>query len=957
VQLLLASLVAAQPDRIARIENDRRVVLNGYVTRQVRPEYDRGRVDGSRRISGISLVLKRSAKQQEELEKLLTDQRDPSSLSYQEWLTPEEFADRFGMSQGDIDRITGWLTSEGFAIDRVARARNSITFSGTAGQVERTFRTEMHNYLVEGKMHYANQSEPAIPEALAPTVLAINGLNNLPVLRPKMSMTLMPKYNSSNGNHYLAPADFAAIYDIAPLYAKGIDGSGQKLAVVGRTNVNNTDVNLFRSDNQLPAGGFQKVLVDGSDDPGIVDSDFIEANLDIDWTMAIAPKATILYVYATNVYDSVAYTIDQNLAPVMSMSYGLCEGAFKVPADAGAFFQSYAQQANAQGMTWIAASGDAGAADCDPTSSKVAKYGLGVDLPAAVPEVTGVGGTEFNEGSGNYWNSNNGGNRLSALGYIPERAWNDPGGQLSASGGGASTLFSKPKWQTGPGVPNDRMRDVPDVSFTASAAHDGYCIAMNGQILCGAGGTSAAAPVFAGMVTLVNQYQVASGAQAKPGMGNINPKLYSMAQANPGIFHDITVGDNMVPCTAGTPDCNGPTIGYRTGAGYDQVTGLGSTDVYRLVTQWGGTSGGSSGESTTTSVSATPATIAANDSTMLTATVKSVGGTATPTGTVSFTAGSKTLRTANLAGSAGTATASVTIAGSQLSSGTNTIAAVYAGNTGFNPSSGSTDVLVNGAGTTAPALASAVPNPVYQQAPDSDGYGWFFSLKITDVSGLSSTVTGFTIDGTDYSSSIASWFGSTTLPAYDTLATGIRSNFNNVPETHVFAFSGMNANGAKWVQQVAVEFRGKATSGAIALSSSPAVVRAQPESDTGCDKGYPFYQVLSVQETSGYPIVLNKFLAGGNDFSSDLAGWFGTSKLPADGTLRTAICWQLDGPFPETVDYEVDGTDSAGNKVSATVSVEFLSGPDLGHPNLRMFDKQPEPGIKTAARAAKPTVR
>jgi subtilase family serine protease len=928
-------------------------VLNGHVSRQAKLQYDQGRVDASRRISGITLVLKRSAKQQEELEKLLMDQRDPSSPCYQAWLTPEEFADRFGMSQGDIDNIRGWLNSEGFSIDRMARARNSITFSGTAGQIERTFRTEMHNYLIEGKVHYANRDEPSVPEALEPAILAINGLDNLPKLRSRSQTTLKPNYNGSDGYHYLAPSDVAAIYDIAPLYAKGIDGSGQKLAVVGRTNVNNTDVDLFRSTNKLPTGGFQKVLVSGSDDPGIVDADFAEANLDIDWTMGVAPKSTIVYVYATDVLDSMAYTVDQNLAPVMSMSYGLCETGFTFPAFAAGYYQSYAQQANAQGMTWIAASGDSGAADCDG-SGAAAKYGLGVDLPAAVPEITAAGGTEFNEASGNFWTSTNAANNLSALGYIPEQAWNDSSGQLAATGGGASVIFSKPTWQTGPGVPKDQARDVPDIAFTASADHDGYCIAMNGKIMCGIGGTSAVAPVFAGIVTLLNQYQVASGAQSTPGMGNINPKLYSLAQTSPGVFHDITVGSNIVPCTTGTPDCTGTTMGYRAGPGYDPVTGLGSADVYKLVTQWSGSSSGS-GQATTTAVSAKPASIATTDSTVVTAVVKSADGTATPTGSVSFNAGSKAMGKANLAGSGGAATASVTIAASQLSAGSNTITANYGGDTGFNASSGSTNVVVNADGSNAPVTTSAVPNPVYQQAPDSAGYGWHFALTITDVSGMSSTVTGLTVDGADYSSNIGSWFGSTTLPAYGTLTAGLRSNFDNVPESHVFAFSGVNAKGAKWLQQVTVEFRGKATSGAITLSSSPAIVRAQPESQTGCDKGYPFYQVLSVQETSGFPIGLTKFLAGGNDFSSSLADGFGTTKLPAKGTLRTSFCWQLDGPFPETLDYEIDGTDTAGNKVSATLSVQFQSGTDPGKSNIRMIDKEPEPRVHTPARVTRPT--
>jgi len=244
------------------------------------------------------------------------------------------------------------------------------------------------------------------------------------------------------------------------------------------------------------------------------------------------------------------------------------------------------QRANAEGITWVASSGDSGAADCelDSGSEITATTGLAVNLPASLPEVTGVGGTEFADG--NYFSSTLGPNLGTALSYIPETGWNDssllPTG-FASSGGGVSILFGKPYWQNGPGVPGDGQRDVPDVALTASPFQDPYLI-VNARAPMPVGGTSAAAPTFAGILVLLNHYLTSAGAQ--PSLGNINANLYALAQAVPGVFHDITTGNNIIPCQNGTPNCSSGSFGYTAGPGYDQVTGLGSIDAYNLVTNW-----------------------------------------------------------------------------------------------------------------------------------------------------------------------------------------------------------------------------------------------------------------------------------------------------------------------------------------------------------------------------------
>ncbi|MGA2115135.1 MAG: S8 family serine peptidase [Bryobacteraceae bacterium] len=294
------------------------------------------------------------------------------------------------------------------------------------------------------------------------------------------------------------------------------------------------------------------------------------------------PRAGLIYVYAQDVFDATLAAIDQNLAPVISMSYGTCEANLS-SADVESI-QGAAQQANAQGITWVTGSGDAGAAACD-AGAFPATHGLSVEFPASLPEVTGVGGTEFNEGNGGYWSLSNNSAGESATGYIPEIAWNDSAqGTGLASGGGASALFGKPTWQVGPGVPANDARYVPDISFSASPYHDPYLV-IGGGSLYGFGGTSASTPLFAGAVALLNQ-RLASSSLAQ-GVGNINPILYGGQTGAPATaapwYHDIIAGDNLVPCVEGTPDCVNGLLGYSAGPGYDPVTGLGSLDVRTFV--------------------------------------------------------------------------------------------------------------------------------------------------------------------------------------------------------------------------------------------------------------------------------------------------------------------------------------------------------------------------------------
>lgn len=724
----LSSAFAVQPDRIvATIDNSQTVVLKGNVHPNAQPQDDQGRVEPSMNLPYITMLTKPTASQQAELKQFLKQQQDPSSSNYRKGLTPEQYADRFGLSEGDISKITNWLLSQGFTIAQVARGRDWIAFGGTAELVDRVFRTEIHTYLVDGEKHFANATEPSIPQAMAGVVVGFRGLNDF-ALKPMGLKKLAPGgllfpdimhpfYNSGFGNN-LAPDDLARIYDITPLYTTGINGTAMKLVIVGQTDIVMSDITNFRAGFNLPTNNPTVTLVPGSPDPGIT-GDLGEADLDLEWSGAVARNATIIFVNSAasvgGVINSVSYAIDNQLAPVISMSYGGCESA---NTGAIANIESLLQKANAENITFLASSGDAGAAACDSDTESVATMGLAVNYPASSPEVTGVGGNEFSgdvNNAGKYWNNSNNANGESAISYIPEMAWNDSpqtgngpllSPTLAASGGGASSCaipgtgsscsgFPKPLWQTAL-TPKDKVRDVPDISMTASPNHDGYIFCTNGSCPTGnaagiaaavasgsiVGGTSTSTPVFAGIVTLLNQSL--GNTVAGTGLGNINPTLYQLAQTTPSVFHDVTTGSNIVPCQSGTTGCPKTApfqYGYSAGPGYDQVTGLGSVDADLFVTHLSGKTG------TATTLSISPAPSAnAGISVTLTATVQpSSTSTKTPTGTVSFTdAVLGKLGTGTLNSSGVARFASSTLAGATYS-----ITATYGGDTNFSGSTSS----------------------------------------------------------------------------------------------------------------------------------------------------------------------------------------------------------------------------------------------------------------------------
>jgi len=771
--------------------------LQGTVHPLAQAEYDQGPVASSMRLQGMTLNFNRSAAQEASLAALLTAQQNPSSSSYHQWLTAAQFGEQFGMSQQDLDQVSAWLQSQGFTVDKVAESRTSIRFSGSVGQAEQAFQTQIHKYIVNGETHFANATQISLPSAIASAVSRVGGLHDFKpkpqLVRPAGTKTdsAQPHFTSGiSGDHFFAPGDFAVIYDVNPLYSAGYTGSGQTIGIMGQTDIVMADITDFRTAAGLPANNPTVFLIPGSADPGIGDAsgDINEADLDLEWSGGVAKNASIVFVNSTNVMDSMQYAIENKInglqIPILSISYGGCEPSW-TSADLSSLEASF-QQANAQGQTVFSAAGDNGAADCDVQSNPnappivSATQGLQVDYPASSAYVTGMGGSEFtgdgtaaspSTGADQYWSANGSTDVLtSALSYIPEMAWNDTafeianGGGIAAGGGGKSLLWTKPSWQTGvTGIPSDGARDVPDLSLNGSADHDPYLVCTqiilasdstgsnytssctNGfrisdsgssddQGLVAYGGTSADAPSFAGLLALIEQKL-----GVPQGLGNVNPTLYTLAANSTtyaSAFHDITTGNNMVPCAAGSTNCpSSGEMGYTAATGYDQATGLGSVDASNLATAF--TSVAAKG-GTTTTVAASPSSPATGVTVTLTATVTPGSGTTAPTGTVTFTIDGTAESPVTLANGVATTTTSFSTGGAH------TIIAAYSGDTNYYASTSAATTITVG------ASGSAATTTTLAASPATVALDGALTLTATVQSSTAGTVAGtvtFTIGG------------------------------------------------------------------------------------------------------------------------------------------------------------------------------------------------------------------
>ncbi len=702
------------------IDEARVVTLRANVHPLAQARYDVGAADASMPARQLILLLGRPADREAALSKYMRDVHTPGSATYHQWLTPEEFGARFGPAESDIQQVSDWLNGLGFQVAGTSKGKTLIEFSGTVGQVNKAFQTKIRKYAVNGEVHYANATDPKIPEALAGIVRGVSALNDF---RPRPSLRVVgpahidpatrqisPDFNltGQGGPFYaVAPEDFVTQYDLAPLYAAGINGGGKTIGIINDSNIDVNLANAYRSMFNLN-GKAPQVVLDGGD-PG-ENGDAIEAYLDVELAGAVAPGATVnLYLAA---WDTVPDALDNplimaarraiedNQADVLSVSFGECEG--EIGTADNLILNELWEQAAAQGQTVLVSTGDNGSAGCENANTQQsAIYGLQVNGLASTPWDVAVGGTDFYysdyatgaPSSASFWNASNDALLGSLKAPLQEQVWNDSFGfdavnpsdtsngnyfyTIAAGSGGASSCinsvasasgstlpfvcnpvsttgtidgYAKPAWQSGPGIPQDGVRDLPDISLFAGngynlsayaiCANPGDCVPVANQPtpLTLVGGTSASAQAMAGIMALVDQRY---GRQ-----GQADYTLYALARQKPAAFHDITLGGNNVPCVVvngiPTPNCvaNSGGVnpswytlsGYPATTGYDLASGLGSVDANVLVTNWNALTFAS----TATSLQLSSTSIPHGTSVTLTTSVESTSGSETPQGGVSI---------------------------------------------------------------------------------------------------------------------------------------------------------------------------------------------------------------------------------------------------------------------------------------------------------------------------------
>ena len=484
-------LTNAHPEaRIAKqVNNAKRVTLPGHVPHVIAAgvangsAIDLGRLDPSTPMTRMRLVLRGSPQQEREMRRVLDEQQDKRTANFHQWMTPEEFGSTFGVHDDDIQKLSRWLASQGLSVDNVAKGKRVIEFSGTSGQVESAFQTEIHSYVVNGENHISAAKDISVPEAFVGVVGGVDGLHNF-FRKSHMvgahnlsdlsnNLKLGPQYTGGSGVHYVGPADFATIYNTAPLLAAGINGTGQTIAIVGRSDILLSDVQTYRQLFNLPVN--DPIFIHAGQENGIEPGDDGESDLDVEISGGIAPYATVKFVIGTPTFNvdgitnSIEYIVENNLADIMSISYGSCEA---VEGTGGNLFNQEAfEQAAAQGISVFVAAGDGGPAQCDDQASQtyeVLGYASGAE--ESTPYSVAVGGSEFypdGSGASTYWSSTTNSLYLnSALTYIPEYPWNEsrvaspaPSGEsgsdladLWSGSGGVSAYYLRPSWQQGSGI-------------------------------------------------------------------------------------------------------------------------------------------------------------------------------------------------------------------------------------------------------------------------------------------------------------------------------------------------------------------------------------------------------------------------------------------------------------------------------------------------------------------------
>ncbi|HVB75283.1 MAG TPA: protease pro-enzyme activation domain-containing protein [Ktedonobacteraceae bacterium] len=540
-----------------------------------------GNVDPQSRLSmSINLNLRNQSELKQYVQALYTS----GSYLYHHYLHPSEFAAQYGPTAQDVQQVADYLRAQGFTVTRANAGQQIIDFSGTAAQAQQAFAVQLHTYRARnGRVFYANSSAPRVPLALRSLILNINGLSNAVVYThpplPTKTITTSGAAKSPRtpscpvtGSNYYTPAQLATAYNYTGAYNAGLHGEGQSIALFELDSYTPSDISNFEAcfDPNTPTR-INTEMIDGG--PGPQGAGGLEVELDMEVVLGMLHNLTNLFVYEapnndTGYNDEWVQILADDI-PVVSTSWGTCEAGVS-GSDITAEEQFFIQ-ASAQGQSLLAASGDSGAFDCGDGT-------LAVDDPASNPYMTGVGGTHLTI------NSNNGT-------YNNEVVWSDPSATPTpeGSGGGISMLWGMPSYQQGPGVISSNSsntpcnaasgqycREVPDISLNADPAVGyvvyctitaAFCTSTSSSFYT-VGGTSAAAPMWAAIIALTDQYALQQGGN---NLGFLNPLLYTLLNSSTlygRAFHDVTSGTNL---------------NYPATTGYDMASGIGTANAYAFV--------------------------------------------------------------------------------------------------------------------------------------------------------------------------------------------------------------------------------------------------------------------------------------------------------------------------------------------------------------------------------------
>jgi hypothetical protein len=787
---LMAQSSAVAPRITTDVSELSLATLKGNVPRLAQAQFDQGEASSSTQLTHVRLVLSRSSEQQATLDSYLAQLQDKSSPNYHKWLTPEQFGQLYGPADSDIAALVAWLESHGLQVETVSKGRTNIAFNGTVSQVEEAFHTSVHSFQAGEQQFFSNTTDPQIPSALAPVVKGVAHLNTIRPrphfvrgsvgqfnpqtrrLEPVNGQT--PSLTETQGGDflYIVPGDAATIYDTPNSYnanftsGTSYTGAGVNIGLGGDATITASIVGAYRSTflgssttvnlnycttsascSSTPSGN--KWVADDAD----------EAYIDTELSGGMAPDATIYYYASEDLYTGIEAAIDANVVSIFSLSFGECEQDNKNGSGDNAQINSWWEQAAGEGIAVMVSAGDSGSAGCDYPSTNSgrnvpdASEGLAVSGYASTPYNIAVGGTDLyglSTSFSTYASTSQGSSSTyyrTALKYIPESTWNDSttsnttisanvpststsncagGANIVAGSGGASTIYSRPSWQTGAGAfDSGGMRDLPDVSFMSGNGcepatwlvctndKDGKyttdCeVQSNNEFyFTGYGGTSTASPVFAGIMALVQQKT-----GSRLGMpATVLYGLYNGANSS-AIFHDQNkVGNNSVPCTSSSTNCVMNSAGYYFESGYntsttgfDMATGMGSVDATQLMNYW--SSGTGSAAATISFISFSPSSVTTVESLIVTISVSGASGT--PTGTVTLAGG--TYNSSQTIGSGTCTSASscaFTIPAGDLAIGSDMLTVTYGGNATYAVATNSTSVTVNGLAAAVTANSSA----------------------------------------------------------------------------------------------------------------------------------------------------------------------------------------------------------------------------------------------------------